>query len=127
MGLTNILRDKTVYDGKRLWETYMEWGRGSSHKRLREWARENNMVNPWTGKVSQMGAFWAMWRYAVHNPEEAYESYKKHTEEFPELIAMGISVNFEFFLKDVQKHARNEAVVSRKTYREFCKKHNLEE
>lgn len=97
MGLTKMTG--RFYDDKLLWETYMGWGRAATYARLREWCLQNGMYNPITGKVSQMGCFWAMWRYAVHNPEEAYEAYRKWQFEY------GLFPTFEDFCKDVYAHA----------------------
>lgn len=125
--ITEFLKRPRIYDGKRLWEEYHSWGRAATHDKLREWALANGMVNTRSGKVSQMGPFFAMWRYALHNPEEAYPAYERWAKEYEEyLVPEGMDIDFKAFLKDIREHAKHGGVVGRQTYLEFCEKYELE-
>lgn len=125
MGLTHLALGQ-VYDGKKLWEVYMSWGAASTHSKLREWAVSQGMVNPLTGKVSQMGAFYSMWRWAVRNPKEAYPHWQKWISEYMgALVTTGFLPTYENFLRDLKKHAKNPSVVSRPQYHKFCEENNL--
>lgn len=125
MGLTHITTNKK-YNGKELWETYMSWGAAASHRKLRLWFEEKGV------KASQMGAFWAMWRYALGNPEEAFPAYKKWWFETASNQSDGVvvdsNVDFQKFLEDIRNHAYGKScIVGRRTYRTFCKKYSLSE
>jgi hypothetical protein len=133
MGLTG--QRIKLYDGKELWEVYHGWGRASSYTRLEEWHKAEK------GFGSRMGMFWAMWRYASHNPQEAYEFYKAHNFEYMSqglvrardgrawkspIEAKGVAT-FADFLEDCRNHARSRKVMGKKNYLEFCRKWGLQE
>lgn len=65
------------YDGKKLFQVYCAWGSAANVNKLNEWAKEN-MPNPETGKVSQVGPYYAMWAWAFKNPKEAYPVWKEY-------------------------------------------------
>lgn len=117
MGLTRI--SKRYFDDRLLWKTYMGWGRAATYSRLRAWCIQNGMVNPETGKVSQMGVYWAIWRFAVRNPEEAYEDYKLWQMEF------GNFPTFQEFCIDLYLHAyaKKAIVIGKKKKKEFIEKY----
>lgn len=129
MSLTKALGGKRKqYDGKVLWQVFMGMGRAASYKKLSEWAAENGMVNPRTGKVSEMGPNWAMWSYAMRQPEEAFEAWKKWAwEHEDELAESGIEPTWERFLKDVKEHnGPGKPMHSKTRYAEFCEKYKKE-
>jgi hypothetical protein len=119
--ITQMIKRPIVYDEERLWKTYHGWGKASSHPRLRAWAEENGMVNPNSGKVSQMGPWFAMWRYAFQNPKEAYPAWEEWMKENMAAIAdKHVLINFDTFLKEIRKVARN--MYSEKKVRAWCEK-----
>lgn len=127
--ITKFTKRRKVYDGEKLWKIYHSWGRAATHRKLREWAIANGMFNPKSrsGGPSQMGPYFSMWRWALNNPEKAYPAYEKWAKEYEdELIAEGIGINFQNFLKDIQEHARSNQVVGHERYLEFCEKYELE-
>lgn len=113
----------SVYDGKALWEYYMGMGVEASHRKLIEWATKQGMVSPDKTTASRMGPFWAMWRYALRHPEEAFPAYKQwmfETDKFHR------SPLFEEFLMDVAHHARKgKSIVSEGTLRAFREKYRV--
>lgn len=117
MALTKLT--KKFYDDKLLWETFMGWGRAATYKKLREWCIDQGMVNPDTGTVSQMGVFFAMWRYAVNCPEEAYKGYQEWQMQY------GNFPTFEDFCKDVLAHAfsKKAIVVGKRKKRDFVRQY----
>lgn len=121
MGLTRTGRF-SMYDGERLWKQYMSWGAAATHKKLRGWVESVGMCNPEIGRPSQMGPFFAMWRWAIRNPEEAYPHYKSWWFETDPLHC---EPSYEDFLKDLRKHAINASMLSVPAYRKFCEKHGL--
>jgi hypothetical protein len=60
-----------IYDGEDLFKVWCEWGQASNHDRLIEFAREKY------GQASQMGPYYAMWRWAFENPEKAFVYWKE--------------------------------------------------
>ena len=135
MGVTRILSRDGLYEGKVLWEEFHSWGAGSSARRLLAWAKQNGMLNPVKPQKGHMGPIWAMWRYALENPEEAFPAYKAHAEQYPtQLLEKGISeVTFDLFIKDIWEHIQPEgngiARPGSDRYKEFYNKykHIIEE
>lgn len=85
------------------------------------------MFDPRLGRPSNMGPAWAMWRYAVANPKEAWTAYEKWAREhMDELVANGIDLDFGLFLEDLKRHAQNRAIVGKSTYENWCKEWGLE-
>jgi hypothetical protein len=124
--ITAVLKRKKLYDGKDLWEYYHSLGKAATHGKLREYAKTRGMYSHRKGVPSQMGPYWAMWRYALRNPEEAWPAYEKWAKEYEgELIAQGIDINFQNFLEDIREHAKSGGVVGDETYLEFCEKYQL--
>lgn len=128
MTLTSTLRNGNIYDGKAIWEKYMSLGRAATNPKILEWCKEVGMYDPKKGRPSVMGPYWAMWRYAVMNPKEAYPHYEKWAEEHrEELIHKGIhKIDFDLFLRDLQEHAMTPSVVARSTYVRWCKEWGLD-
>ncbi len=68
-----------MYDSKDLFETYCGWGAAASLKKLQAYAKDKY------GQSTKMGAWYAMWKYPLENPEEAYQIYKEYYfHRFPE-------------------------------------------
>lgn len=107
-------------DDKECWDTYMSWGAAASHKKLRLFMQEKNQVN-----VSVMAPFFAMWRYAIRNPEETFTQYKKWFFETASQEGLDGNITFDDFLQDLKQHGKMEALLSRSRYIEFCEKYNL--
>jgi hypothetical protein len=127
MALTKLRNTNKIYPDKELWEKYMSWGKAASHLKLRRWLIENGF----SIKEYGMGAFWAMWRYAIRNPEEAFPLYKKWYFETasdvkPNPDVIDPVVTFQDFLEDCRLHARQRSCVSRGEYIRFCNKHGLQ-
>lgn len=127
---TGSPRDRGIYDDKLCFETYMKWGAAATHRKLREWCKQVGMVNYMTGRPSQMGAFWALWRYAMQNPEEGFPLYKEwwyHTTlPMSEFGRVNPHATFEDFLGDIQNHAyNNKSIASQSKYEAFCEKYGL--
>lgn len=118
MGLTKRAGSR-FYDGKILWEQYMSMGKAASYTRLQKWCIANGMVNPASGKTSHAGPRFAMWRYAVKNPEEAYVSYQKWQQEY------GLYPSFEEFCLDLYDHSETtkQCIVSYKEREKFKEKY----
>lgn len=66
-----------------------------------------------------MGPVWAMWRYAIQNPEEAFEAYKQWQFEY------GNFPTFRDFCEDVYDHANTtkSTVTNEDDKKEFKKKY----
>jgi hypothetical protein len=110
------------YNDQECWEHFMVvMCGGASHGKLRSWLWETRKM-----KVSQMGAFWSMWRWAIRHPEQTFPQYKKWYFETASGLEDGIdpNVSFEDYLIDLKKHARIGAV-GRAEYRQFCETYNL--
>jgi hypothetical protein len=107
------------YDGKLLFKTWCEWGRASSNDRLIAFSKAN------FGVGSQMGAYYAMWRYAFDNPEEAFEYWRDFWfNTYPDREQ---PAKFENFLLEVKKRAeKNPSVASTKRLERWCAKYNLQ-
>ena len=104
MGLTRRVSNRKV-DDKECWEQYMSWGAAASHVKLRAWLLSEKGI-----RVTQMTPFWAMWRYACRNPQEAFPAYQKWWAEtaFAEKEkVIDPNVTYEQFLDDCKTHARN--------------------
>lgn len=132
MPLTKALGGKKKrYNGKKLWEYYHSMGRAASYDKLNKWAKDNGMANPETGEVSQMGANWAMWSYAMDFPEEAFPHYKAWAlEHQTELLSSGIDLTEENlwrkFLEDVKDHnSEGKPTYSKKRFNKFCERYDL--
>lgn len=132
MALTKTLGGKRrQYDGRKLWEVYHSMGRAASYAKLNTWARNNGMANPETGDVKGMGPNWAMWAYAMDNPEKAFPAYKAWAlEHQTELLSFGIEPSEENlwrkFLEDVKDHnSKGKPTYSKKRFNRFCEKYNL--
>lgn len=127
MGATLLMANRRIYDGEKLFKAYMGMGRAGSYPKLKRWAEENGMINPLTGRATKMGLFWSMWKWAFHNPEEAYPIYKEWASQYTNEIAeSGFQPTWENFLKEIQtkvKHRRE--IVSQRDYEEFCIEYNL--
>jgi hypothetical protein len=119
------VNNKKKYDGKECWELYMSWGGASSYRKLRDWHRANK------GYGSQMGPFWAMWKYAFLNVEEAYPAYQKWYADVVASIGdknMNPNSTILGYLEDIKKHAKNRPNISNlRTYVAFCKAYGLVE
>ena len=98
------------YDGKALFEIYHSWGSAASLNRAVEWAEANGMVNPENGKASKVGVRQSMWKWAINNPEESYEIWKKYYfERYPFKAVPSI----QEYVKDVlAKTANNNPGIS---------------
>lgn len=107
------------YDGKRIWEYYMSLGRAATYKRVRQWCADVGMVNPQNGKVSMMGPRFAMWRYAIRNPDEAFVAYQEWQREY------GNYPTFNEFCQDCVNHAytKKTCIVSPREKQEFVEKY----
>lgn len=116
-----ILKRKGLYyyDGKKIWQKYMSLGRAATYDKIRRWCLEEGMVNQETGIVSKWGPKFAMWRYAIRNPEEAYEAYKLRFMEYGEFPT------FREFCQDVADHAytRRTMVINYKEKELFVRKY----
>lgn len=100
----------------------MGMGRAASNPKLLAWCQENGMFDPKLGRPSNMGPTWAMWRYAVANPKEAWPSYKGWAmEHMDELVANGINLSFGLFLQDLKRHAQNPAILGKTSYDKWCR------
>jgi hypothetical protein len=109
------------YNDQECWEHFMvEMGGGASHGKLRAWLREIKRV-----KVSQMGPYWAMWRWAARNPELTYPQYKKWYFETASIVGEDGNASFEDFLQDIKK-ASMIGALGRAEYRQFCEKYSLQ-
>ena len=124
----SILRRKK-YPEKEIWEKFMGMGAAASYPKIRNWLREKGYV----GKM-QMGPVFAMWRYAVKNPEEAFPLYQKwHFEYASDISGEGNvvdpNVTFDDFLKDAQYRILHsgDSIASKILYKQFCQKYNLSE
>lgn len=74
-------------DGEKLYKAYwVEMGNARSYDRLVNWAAANKMVNPKTGKTTRMGVWKAMYRWAVNNPEKAYDYMNEGLRDSGEII-----------------------------------------
>lgn len=124
MTITQAVKRKKFYRGKELWEIYHSWGRAATQSRLRDWAKSQGMYDSELGEPSQMGPFFSMWKYALKYPEAAWPHYEKWAKEYEsELIAKGVEINFENFIRDIYEHAKSGGVVGEKTFEEFCEKY----
>ena len=120
------------YDEKECWDKFMEMGAGATIRKLNNWHTEKY------GFASQMGPYWAMWRYACKNVDQAFGQYKvwwfetasavQNVKNVPSFI-----VTKEDFLKDCRNHIigsgniRRDSVLSQRAYRKFCQENGLEE
>ncbi len=64
-------------DGRKLFQEYVEMGSAGSYSKLARWAVSQGMFNPKNGKVSTMGAYQAVWRWALNNMDEARDLWAK--------------------------------------------------
>lgn len=110
---------KKIYDGEKIWIEFMSMGKAATYQKIRGFCSRNGMVNPMTGRVSQMGPVYAMWRYAFKNPETSYEYYRKWKMEFGEYPT------FQDFCIELWDHARSECreVTSEKYKKIFKEKY----
>lgn len=125
MALTGTPRERGVYDDKKCFERYMTWGAAATHAKLRRWCISVGMVNPATGTVSQMGPFWAAWRYALNNIETpgVFEMYR---EWWFESDAEKKVPTFLHFIVNIQNHAwNNKSIASQEKYDNLIEKYNL--
>lgn len=110
---------KRVYDGKLLWETWCNWGAAASNPRLMEFSKQQ------FGRSSQMGPYYAKWKYAFDNPEKAYELWKEYSfNANPEEPVP----TWEEFLLQLQKLGTRNPTIggSRSNVERFCAKYGLE-
>jgi hypothetical protein len=131
-----------LYNEKECWEKYMSWGAAASTQRLLNWHRAEH------GFGTRMGPVFAMWRWAVNNPEECYPQYKefhRHNapgEDLSQYSNFKIKwffenyksgeyqeITFEEFLNLIKKLARVYvgSVLGKKAYKRFCDKYGLKE
>lgn len=123
MAITGSPRDRGVYDDKRLFERYMKWGAAATHEKLRQWCLEHGMFNPSLGRPSHMGAYWAVWRYALENPEEGYPLYREWWYESDPRKRIP---TFKHFLINIQTHAYNKnSICGHQKYLQFCERWEL--
>jgi hypothetical protein len=108
------------YNEQECWEVYMGMGAAASQKKLINWLWEERRI-----KASNMGPVWAMWRWALKNPEQCYEQYKKWWFESASQEGVDSNVSFRDFLEDVKHHCRHRSMGSRKEYEDFCAKYGL--
>lgn len=136
------------YNEQECWDKYMSWGAAASVPRLLAWHKSEN------GFGSRMGAVFAMWRWAIKNPEICYPQYQewlnKNTpnagegeeflKQYPNYKKKWIVENFgrdgvykeitfnEFL--DVLKNrviGYEGSVLGKKAYKRFCDKYQLKE
>lgn len=108
-----------IYDGETIFKTWCGWGAAATGTRLREYAKAN------FGGTSQMGAEYAMWKWAFNNPEESFPIWKEwHFEKYPDRE----QPTFEDFTKILLRKARANQNVggSQKKINRFCAKYGLE-
>lgn len=117
-----VLKETGFYDGEKLFQTYMSWGKAASHRRLREWCREVGMVNPATGEASHMGAYWAMWRWAFYNLHEAFPYYQDAMNQY------GKFPTLEDFAREIYNRSKSRPeIVSKKKALAFAVEHSITE
>lgn len=117
---------RQVYDGEALWEKYHSMGRAATYDKLAEWATDQGMKRAKSKKATRMGVYFAMWRYALRNPEAAYPAYEKWAKGYEEELTIeGVEVTFKMFLKDIEKHALTPGCVGKASYVKFCKERGL--
>lgn len=126
--ITEILKPgRQVYNGKSLWRKYCSMGRAATYDKLAKWATSQDMKRSKSKSATRMGVYFAMWRYALRNPEAAYPDYEKWATQYQEELTIeGVSVTFEMFLKDIKKHAKTPGCVGKASYIKFCEKYDLE-
>lgn len=108
---------EAIYDGKELFETYCGWGAASSTTRLVLYAKEKY------GQTSQMGPYYAMWKWAFQNPKEAYPLWKEYCfERYPEKE----QPTFEDFVKDLASRGRNQNIGGNTAnLQKFCARYGI--
>lgn len=108
-----------IYDGKVLFKVWCEWGMAATNDRMMEFSKTH------FGAWSQMGPYYAMWRYAFENPEEAFVFWKDFWfNTYPDREQ---PAKFENFLLEIKKRAeKNPSIASPKRMERFCAKYNLE-
>lgn len=130
------------YNEKECWDKYMSLGAAASTQRMLNWHRLEN------GFGTRMGPVFAMWRWAVKNPEECYPQYKEwlkqnapggDIKDYPNYKRKWFAENynngeykeitFEEFLGVLRDRTKGYvcSVLGKKAYRRFCAKWNLEE
>lgn len=125
------IRRGGFYDGEKLFKKYCSMGAAATYEKLFEFAKGQGMFDPDTGKPSNMGMHFAMWRWALRNPEEAWKYYEPYIREFEHiLIPKGIKIDFNSFLLEIRdktgpKGQTRKGAVGRRTYVAFCRKYNL--
>lgn len=125
MAITGSPRDRGVYDDRRLYEKFMKWGAAANHKKLRDWCVRVGMFNPEIGRPSQMGPFWAVWRYALENADKpgVFELYREWWFESDPRKRIP---TMRHFLENIKFHSYDrKSVASRTKYEKFCEEHKL--
>lgn len=67
-----------IYDGEELFKAWVGWGRAATYKMLNEYTETKY------GRSSQMGSYYAMWKWAWLNPEKSFplwNTYRQHIGE----------------------------------------------
>lgn len=107
-----------MYDGELLFKTWCSWGLASGHDRLIEFSRSTY------GQASQMGPYFAMWRWALENPEKAFEYWKEwYFHNYPDREPP----TFEDFLLVLRERGKtNKNIAPPKKLERFCARYNLE-
>lgn len=125
--ITDVTKQgRDVYDGEKLFRVYHEWGRAAGYSRLEKWANEHGMYHPGRGKASKMGAYFAMWRWALRNPQKAWEIFEPWAREYEnELTAAGVEINYQEFMKVIERHLRAKGSIGFDKYLEFCREHGI--
>lgn len=102
----------------------MSWGAAASHIKLRRWLKEEKGLDI---ETKGMGSFFAMWLWAIRNPELTYPQYKKWYFETASQEGVKSDVSFDFYLQELKRQGKMRSLISRKEYNEFCEKYNLSE
>ncbi len=130
MALTRKTNRQKIYNDQECWDKFMEWGAASTCRKLFLWHKEEH------GFASQMGPVWAMWRWAADNPELCFPQYKKwyfETAMNTDRFDGDPNVTIKDFLEEIKTHAKGTGnkhktcILSKKGYKLFCEKWNLEE
>jgi len=109
----------STYDEKACWEQYMVvWRGAATYRKLRDWHRDEY------GFGSQMGAYWAAWRWACKNPEACYPQYKNWFDD-----KFSQDVTFNDFVKLCKTRVENSghSILGKRKYGAFCRQWDLAE
>lgn len=111
---------RKVYNGRDLFIAYCKWGKAAGNERLKEYAFRTS------GRKSQMGPTYAMWRWAFENPEEAWPYYRDYFFEVsPELPQPTKQDFYKLLLEKAEKNESN-APGGKRGLQRFAALHGLE-